>query len=32
MYEMHGFKVLRSIPLTMGICHLYVLEKGGEGE
>lgn len=32
MYEMHGFRVLRSIPLTMGICHLYVLEKGGEGE
>ena len=29
LYEKHGFKVLRSIPLTMGICHLYVLEKGG---
>jgi demethylmenaquinone methyltransferase/2-methoxy-6-polyprenyl-1,4-benzoquinol methylase len=27
MYEMHGFRVVRSIPLTMGICHLYLLEK-----
>jgi ubiquinone/menaquinone biosynthesis C-methylase UbiE len=23
-----GFKVLRSISQTQGICHLYVLEKG----
>ncbi len=28
LYRVHGFRVLRSIPLTMGICHLYVLEKG----
>lgn len=28
LYEMHGFRVLRSIPLTTGICHLYILEKG----
>lgn len=29
LYKMHGFRVLRSIPLTMGICHLYILEKSG---
>ena len=28
LYERHGFTVLRTITLTMGICHLYILEKG----
>jgi len=30
LYEKHRFKVVRSIPLTRGICHLYVLEKPRE--
>ena len=27
LYKEHGFRVLRSIPLSMGICHLYILVK-----
>lgn len=28
LMEKKGFRVVRSIPQTMNICHLYVLEKG----
>ncbi len=27
IFEEHGFKVIKSIPLTMGICYLHILEK-----
>lgn len=27
LFEAHRFKIVRSIPLTMGICHLFVVDK-----
>ncbi len=27
LFEEHRFRVVRSIPLTFGICHLYVIDK-----